>query len=347
MLSWGSTTPSDRRDRMTACIGRREFITLLGGAAACLPLAARAQQPAMPLVGFMNINTSAESVPDLVAAFRQGLKETGFVEGQNVAVEYRWAQGQYDRFPELAAEFVRRQVAVIAATGGEPSPQSAKAATQTIPIVFTANGDPISEGLVASLRRPEGNVTGITIFGPAAVTKRVQLMEQLVPQATTIAYLMNPNHPSGDIELSAAQTAARSLRKEMLVFRASNESELDAAFTTMAQRQIGALVVASDPFFYSRRGELASLAARHGLPAIYYLPEFARAGGLMAYGNSLPDIYRLVGVYVGRILKGEKPADLPVVQATKYEFVLNLKTAKALGLTISGDVLSIADEVIE
>jgi putative tryptophan/tyrosine transport system substrate-binding protein len=213
--------------------------------------------------------------------------------------------------------------------------------------VFTANGDPISEGLVASLRRPEGNVTGITIFGPAAVTKRVQLMEQLVPQATTIAYLMNPNHPSGDIELSAAQTAARSLRKEMLVFRASNESELDAAFTTMAQRQIGALVVASDPFFYSRRGELASLAARHGLPAIYYLPEFARAGGLMAYGNSLPDIYRLVGVYVGRILKGEKPADLPVVQATKYEFVLNLKTAKALGLTISGDVLSIADEVIE
>jgi putative tryptophan/tyrosine transport system substrate-binding protein len=324
---------------------RREFIALLGAAA--WPLAARAQQPAMPVVGFMNINTSAESVPDLVAAFRQGLKETGFVEGQNVAVEYRWAQGQYDRFAEFAAEFIRRQVAVIAATGGEPSPQSAKAATQTIPIVFTANGDPISEGLVASLRRPEGNVTGITIFGPAAVTKRVQLMEQLVPQATTIAYLMNPNHPSGDIELSAAQTAARSLRKEMLVFRASNESELDAAFTTMAQRQIGALVVASDPFFYSRRGELASLAARHGLPAIYYLPEFARAGGLMAYGNSLPDIYRLVGVYVGRILKGEKPADLPVVQATKYEFVLNLKTAKALGLTISGDVLSIADEVIE
>ena len=256
---------------------RRKFIALLGGAAAW-PLAARAQQPAMPVIGFMNtLNSADASDLGLVAAFRQGLLETGFVEGQNVTVEYRWAQGQYDRFPELAAEFVRRQVAVIAATGGEPSPQSAKAATQTIPIVFTANGDPISEGLVASLRRPGGNVTGITIFGPAAVTKRVQLMHQLVPQATTIAYLMNPNHPSGEIEMSAAHTAARSLRKEMLVFRARNEPELDAAFITMAQQQTGALVVASDPFFYSRRVELPSLAARYRLPAIYYLPEFARA----------------------------------------------------------------------
>jgi putative tryptophan/tyrosine transport system substrate-binding protein len=332
---------------MTVTIGRRELLAALGGAAAAWPLAARAQQPAMPLVGFMNINNSAESVPDLVAAFRRGLKETGFVEGQNVAVEYRWAQGQYDRFPELAAEFVRRQVAVIAATGGEPSPQSAKAATQTIPIVFTASGDPIREGLVASLRQPGGNMTGITAFGTAAVSKRVQLMHQLVPQATTIAYLMNPTHPSGEIELSAAQTAAGSLRKEMLVFRASDESELDAAFTTMAQQQIGALVVASDPFFYSRRGELASLAARHRLPAIYYLPEFARAGGLMAYGNSLPDLYRLVGVYVGRILKGEKPGDLPVVQASKFEFVINLKTAKALGLDVPLGLTAGADEVIE
>ena len=326
---------------------RREFITLLGGAAAAWPLAARAQQAPMPVVGFMNINTSAESVPDLLAAFRQGLKETGFVEGQNVAVEYRWAQGQYDRFPELAAEFVRRQVAVIAATGGEPSPQSAKAATQTIPIVFTANGDPISEGLVTNLRQPGGNVTGITIFGPAAVTKRVQLMHQLIPQATTIAYLMNPNHPSGEIEMRAAQTAAGSLGKEILVVRASNERELDVAFTTMAQQQAGALVVASDPFFYSRRGELASLAARHRLPAIYYLPEFARAGGLMAYGNSLVDIYRLVGVYVGRILKGEKPGDLPVVQSTKFEFVINLKTAKMLGLDVPLGLTAGADELIE
>jgi putative ABC transport system substrate-binding protein len=259
---------------------RRKFIMLLGGAAVTLPLAARAQQPAMPVVGFMNINTSADA-SDLVAAFRQGLKETGFVEGQNVAVEYRWAQGQYDRFPELAAEFVRRQVAVIAATGGEPSPQSAKAATQTIPIVFTANGDPITEGLVESLRRPGGNLTGITAFGPAAVTKRVQLMHELIPQAATIAYLMNPNHPSGEIEMRAAQTAVRSLGKEMFVLRASNERELDSAFTTMAQQQTGALVVASDPFFYARRGDLASLAARYRLTAIYYLPEFARAGGLM------------------------------------------------------------------
>ena len=241
-------------------IRRREFISLAGGAVAW-PLAARAQQPSMPVIGFMGIDTP-DVYADRLGAFRQGLKETGFVEGQNVAVEYRWAQGQYDRFPELAAEFVRRQVAVIAATGGEPSPQSAKAATQSIPIVFTANGDPISEGLVTNLRQPGGNVTGITIFGPAAVTKRVQLMHQLIPQATTIAYLMNPNHPSGEIEMRAAQTAADSLGKEILVVRASNERELDVAFTTMAQQQAGALVVASDPFFYSRRGELPSLVAR-------------------------------------------------------------------------------------
>src|SRR5215472_14108407 len=235
---------------------RRDFIIrIIAGSAASCPLAAFAQQPSMPVIGFLN-TLSPGRTP--VTAFHQGLKETGFVEGQNVAVEYRWAEGRYDRLPELAAELVRRQVAVIAATGGEPSPQSAKAATQTIPIVFTANGDPISEGLVASLRRPGGNVTGITIFGPAAVTKRVQLMHQLVPQATTIAYLMNPNHPSGEIEMSAAQTAARSLGKEMPVFRASNERELDTAFATMVQQKTDALVVASDPFYWSRRGELRS-----------------------------------------------------------------------------------------
>jgi len=332
---------------MAINITRRKFVATLGGAAFAWPLAARAQQPAMPVVGFMNINTSAESVPDLVAAFRQGLKETGFVEGQNVAVEYRWAQGQYDRYPELAAELVRRQVAVIAATGGEPSPQSAKAATQTIPIVFTANGDPVGEGLVASLNRPGGNVTGITAFGTAVVTKRVQLMHELIPKAATIAYLMNPNHPSGEIEMRAAQTAARSLGKEMLVFKASNEREFDPAFAAMAQQQVGALLVASDAFFYSRRGELVSLVARHGVPAIYYLPEFARAGGLMAYGNSLPDIFRLVGIYVGRILKGEKPADLPVVQSTKFEFVINLQTARALGIEVPNSLQLLADEVIE
>jgi putative ABC transport system substrate-binding protein len=284
---------------------------------------------------------------DRLAAFHQGLKETGFVEGQNVALEYRWAQGHYDRYPEMAAEFVRRQVAVIAATGGEPSPQSAKAATQTIPIVFTANGDPVGEGLVASLNRPRGNITGITIFGTAAVTKRVQLIHELIPQATIIAYLMNPNHPSGEIEKSAAQTAARSLGKEMPVLSASNESEIDTAFATMTQQQAGALVVASDPFFYSRRGELTSLAARHRIPAIYYLPGIVRAGGLMSYGNSLTDVFRLAGVYVGRILKGEKPGDLPVVQATKFELVINLQTAKALGIEVPNSLQLLADEVIE
>ena len=302
----------------------------------------------MPVVGFMNtLNSADASDLGLVAAFRQGLRETGFIEGQNVTVEYRWAQGQYDRFPELAAEFVRRQVAVIAATGGEPSPQSAKAATQTIPIVFTANGDPISEGLVASLRRPGGNITGITIFGPAAVTKRVQLMHELVPQATTIAYLMNPNHPSGELEMSDAQTAARSLGKEMPVLSASNESEIDTAFATMVQQQTGALVVASDGFFYSQRGKLASLTAYHRIPAIYFLPGFVRAGGLMSYGNSLTDVYRLAGVYVGRILKGEKPADLPVVQATKFEFVINLQTARLLAIEVPNAIQLLADEVIE
>jgi putative tryptophan/tyrosine transport system substrate-binding protein len=262
-------------------VRRRAFITLLGGAAVAWPFAGRAQQATVPVIGFMGLETP-DAYADRLGAFRQGLKETGFVEGQNVTVEYRWAQGQYDRYAEMAAELVSRQVAVIAATGGEPSPQSAKAATKTIPIVFSANGDPVSEGLVASLNRPGGNITGITLFGPAAVTKRVQLMHELIPQAATIGYLMNPNHPSGEIEMSAAQTAARSLRKEMPVLSASNEIEIDTAFGTMAQQQAGALVVASDPFFYSRRGQLASLAARHRIPAIYYLPGFIRAGGLMS-----------------------------------------------------------------
>ena len=327
---------------------RRDFIKAIARSAAVWPLAARAQQSAMPVIGFINTLNSADQIAsDLLAAFRQGLKETGFIEGQNVAIEYRWAQGQYERLPEFAADLVRRKVDVIAATGGEPSPQAAKAATQTIPIVFTANGDPVREGLVASVNMPGGNVTGLTIFGPAAVTKRVELMHDLVPQASVIGYLMNPNHPSGEIEMQAAETAARSLGKKMPVFKASNEPDLDATFATMVQQQIGALVVASDPFFWSRRGEVVSLAARYGLPAIYYLPEFARAGGLMAYGNNLPDAYRLVGVYVGRILKGKKPADLPVMQSTKFQFVINLKTAKAPGIGVPNSMQLLADEVIE
>jgi putative ABC transport system substrate-binding protein len=325
---------------------RREFITLLGGAAATWSLAARAQQPTMPVVGFIHI-LSPENVPHFVSAFHQGLKEAGFVEGQNIAVEYRWAHGQYDRLPELAADLVSRQVAVIAALGGSPSPQIVEKATRTIPIVFASNGDPIREGLVASLNRPGGNVTGVTIFGTAAVAKRMQLLQEVVPQATVIGFLMNPNNPNGNSEMRAAQTAASSLGKEMLVLGASSESEIDAAFAIMVQQRGGALLGATDTFLFGRRDKIVALAAHHRIPAIYYLREFAQDGGLMAYGNSIPDAYRVIGVYVGRILKGEKPADLPVVQATKYEFVINLKTAKALGLTIPPGVLAIADEAIE
>jgi putative ABC transport system substrate-binding protein len=323
---------------------RREFITLLGGAAAW-PFAARAQQPAVPVVGFIH-TLSPEAFPHLAAAFRQGLKEVGFVEGQNITVEYRWAHGQYDRLPELAADLVRRKVAVIAATGGDPSPQIAKAATSTIPIVFVANGDPVSQGLVASLNQPGGNVTGITIFGAAAVTKRLQLLHELLPEAATIAFLVNPNNPNGEIETNAAQTAANSLGLKMLVLSARNEGEFDAAFTAMAQRRASALLVSSDPFF-SRSDQLISLAARQKIPAIYHIREVAKAGGLMTYGNNLLDVYRQAGIYVGRILKGEKPADMPVMQSTKFEFLINLKTAKALGLTIPPSLLARADEVIE
>ena len=325
---------------------RREFITLLGTAPAAWPLGARAQQATVPVIGFMGID-NPDMYAERLSAFRQGLKEAGFVEGQNVAVEYRWAKGQSERLPEMAAELVHRQVAVIAATGGEPSPQSAQAATKTIPIVFTANGDPVGQGLVASLNRPGGNITGITLFGTAAAPKRVQLIHDLIPQAATIAYLMNPNHPSGELEMRDARTAARSLGKEMPFLTASNESEIDTAFATMVQQQAGALVVASDGFFYSQRGKLASLTAHHRIPAIYFLPGFVRAGGLMSYGNSLTDVYRQAGVYVGRILKGEKPADLPVVQATKFELVINLQTAKALGIEVPNSIQLLADELIE
>ena len=318
---------------------RREFTTLLGGAAAGWPLAARAQQPAVPVVGFMHI-LSPEKFPQFVPAFRQGLKEQGFVEGQNLAVEYRWAHGDYDRLPGLAADLVSRQVAVLAATGGQPSPKVAMAATQTIPIVFTTNGDPVGEGLVASLNRPGGNVTGVTIFGPAAVTKRMQLLHDLVPNAVTVAYLMNPNNPNADFELSAAQDAAHSLAIDLLVLRASSENELETAFASMSQQHVSALIGASDTFLLSRRDQIASLAAHYRIPAIYYLHGFAQAGGLMTYGNDLTDLYRLVGSYVGRILKGEKPADLPVLQPTKFEFVINLKTAKALGLTVPPGLLA-------
>jgi putative ABC transport system substrate-binding protein len=325
---------------------RREVITLLGGTLAAWPSMVRAQQPTLPVIGFMH-TLSPENVSKPMAAFHQGLKEAGYIEGQNVVFEYRWAQGHYDRLSELAADLVRRKVAVIVAAGGDPSPQIAKSATQAIPIVFITFGDPIGNGLVRSLNQPGGNATGVTIFGPAAVTKRLQLLHEIVPQAPVIAFLMNAGNPNSNIEMSAAQTAASSLGKRIVVFTASSEAELDAAFGSMAQPRIGALLGASDPFLFSRRDRLASLAARHRIPAMYYLSEFARAGCLMAYGNSLTDMYRLMGVHVGRVLKGEKPADLPVVQSTKFELVINMQTARALGIEVPNSMQLLADEVIE
>ncbi|HKF13591.1 MAG TPA: ABC transporter substrate-binding protein [Xanthobacteraceae bacterium] len=323
---------------------RREFITLLGGAAVARPLAAQ-QQPAMPVVGFLSTLSPTNMAANVMNDFRQGLKEAGFVEGQNVKVEYRWAEGHYDRLQALAADLVRGQVAVIAATGGEPSPQVVKAATQTIPIVFMANGDPVAAGLVASLNRPGGNLTGVTIFGMIAAGKRLELLRQLVPKASTIGYLMNPDNPNQELE--NVQDAARSLGRQILVLNAHGGQEIETAFTTIAKERIAGLLVASDPLFFDRRDQLIALAARQAIPAIYYLRAFCQAGGLLSYGNNLTDMYRHVGMYTGRILNGERPADLPVIQSTKFELVINLKTAKALGLEMPPTLLALANEVIE
>jgi putative tryptophan/tyrosine transport system substrate-binding protein len=325
---------------------RRDFIKGIAGSAVAWPLAARTQQPLITRVGFMNI-LSPEVAPHHVPAFRQGLKEQGFVEGQNLAVEYRWAYGDYNQLPVFAADFVRQKMAVIAATGGQPSPQFAMAATRTIPIVFTTNGDPIREGLVASLNRPGGNATGFTIVGGGAVAKRMQLLHEFVPGITAMGFLMNPTNPSADFELNAAQEGAKSLGIKVLVITASNDTELQAAFASQSQRAFDALLVASDSFFYTRRELLVSLIAKQHLPAVFYLREFADDGGLMAYGNKLPEVYRLVGLYVGRILKGEKPAELPVQQSTSFELVINSKTAKSLGLDIPLSMQMQVDDVIE
>ena len=327
---------------------RREFITLLGGAAAAWPLAARAQQPAMPVNGFLNPTSPETVVERSLRAFRLGLKEAGFVEGENVAIEYRWAEGQYNRLPALAAQLVERQVAVIAVTGGTPSALAAKAATTTIPIVFAVADDPVQLGLVANLARPGCNATGINFFVGELVAKRLELLRQLLPAATRVAVLVNPAFATlTEITLRDVDTAARAMGLQIQVLNADTSREIDAAFEIIGREQPDALIVGPGPFFNSRRVQMVQLAARYAVPAIHTTRLEAEAGGLMSYGPSLTDAYRQVGAYTGRILKGAKPEDLPVVQSSKFELVINAQTARILRLTVPPSLLALADEVIE
>jgi len=329
---------------MTSDIGRRQFVAALGGAAAW-PLAARAQQPAVPVIGLLH-SGSPEGYAGRLAAFRQSLSEAGYFEGQNVAIEYRWAKGQYDRLPELAADLVRRQVTVIVAAGGGVAAQAAKAATTTIPIVFLAGVDPVELGLVASLNRPGGNVTGISNISLSLDAKRLELLHELVPEANVIAILVNPNGPNFK-NAAAIEAAASAMGQQVYFVNASGADDFEAAFASLEQSRAGALLVSTEPVYFDHRDQLLALAARHGIPASYFFREFVEAGGLMSYGANIPDNYRQVGIYTGRILKGEKPTDLPVQLSTKVELIINMKTAKTLGITIPLPLLGRADEVIE
>jgi len=331
---------------MTVTIGRRELLAALGGAVAAWPRAARAQQPALPVVGFIR-TTSADDSLKLVEAFRRGLGEAGYVEGRNVLIEYRYAQGQIDRLPALAADLVTRRVAVLAATGGTVSARAAKAATSTIPVVFTTGDDPVKAGLVASLSRPGGNVTGVSVFSARLGAKRLALLHELIPAATTIAILLNPKNPDSEDEAKDVQEAARALGVEILVLYAGTENEIDAAFTKLVEQRTGALMLGADTFFTSQRARIATLSTYLRIPTADSVREFPEAGGFASYGASLAGVYRQAGVYVGRILKGDKPADLPVLLPTAFEFVINLQTAKVIGLTVPDKLLVAADEVIE